>query len=54
MKGLDGRLKHLRNYDGAKAKKRKADEHMVKLRNTKVSSLNPPPWRTSVMSQETW
>lgn len=43
MKGLDGRLKHLRNYDGAKAKKRKADEHMVKLRNTKVSSLNPPP-----------
>lgn len=40
--GLDGRLKHLKNYVGAKAKKRKMDEHMVKLRNIKVSRPNPP------------
>ena len=41
VKGLDGRLKHLRNYVGAK--KRKTDEHMVKPRNIKVSRPNLPP-----------
>lgn len=44
MKALDGCLKHLRNYDGAKTKKRKTtEEHMASVKTIKVVRPTPPP-----------
>ena len=43
MEALEGHLKHLRNYDGTKAKKKQpAEEHATKPKTTKVVRPTPP------------
>ena len=42
MEALDRHLKHLRNYDGSKAKRKQPEEHVAKPKVHKVVRPTPP------------